>query len=181
MLQAEHQIFEFLKAWLHADTPAIAIDQRQLPRATPIRVPQLGRLATAARHRSQGASAAIARIHETHLAQFVQRVEVEPLPISLPAEACPGTKRIGGIDIWPKTEPVEIVEDARFILRPAALAIVILDAQEDARTALPRELPDADGVPYVAEVQPPCWSRRKARAATLPRGHGESLRRRPLS
>ena len=52
---------------------------------------------------------------------------------------------------------------ARFVLGPAADAIVILDAQEHLRADGSRHAPDVDGVHDVAEVQVPCGRRGKAR------------------
>ncbi len=58
-----------------------------------------------------------------------------------------------------EAEPVEIVEQRCLEMRPAADAVVILDAQQHASTPRASHTPDIDGVHDVTEVQVPCGRR----------------------
>jgi len=73
-----------------------------------------------------------------------------------------GPKCDGGEHVGHKAQPIQIVEDRALVLRPAALAIVILDAQQHPRPLLAREFPDVLGVENVTEVKIAGWGRGEA-------------------
>ena len=52
-----------------------------------------------------------------------------------------------------KAKPVQVLENAGFVLRPAADAIVILHPQQHAAAGRTREAPHVDGVDDVTEVK----------------------------
>jgi hypothetical protein len=52
-----------------------------------------------------------------------------------------------------EAKPIEIRENARFVLRPAANAVVILHAQQHAAAGRPRKTPHVDGVDDMAKVK----------------------------
>ncbi len=62
-----------------------------------------------------------------------------------------------------ESEPVEVVEQRRLECRPAADAIVILDAQQHAPVQRAGDPPDVNRVHDVPEVQVPCRGGRIAR------------------
>jgi hypothetical protein len=75
--------------------------------------------------------------------------------IRLPAGARAGAKGVGRKDIRLESEPVEVLEQRPFVLRPATLAVVVFDAQQHPPAAHPRHAPDPDRVHDVAQVQIP--------------------------
>jgi hypothetical protein len=64
--------------------------------------------------------------------------------------------------IGDESEPVQILEQRRFELRPAADPVVILDPQQHLRSAAAGEAPDVDRVHDVTQVHVACWGRRKS-------------------
>ena len=54
----------------------------------------------------------------------------------------PARNALGGKDVRREAEPVEVVENRALVFGPAALAVVILDAQQHARAVPAREAPD---------------------------------------
>ena len=79
--------------------------------------------------------------------------------IALPAAAPPGAKCRGRIDVGHEPEPVEILEDGLFEGGPRALAVVVLDAQQDLVAEQPGGAPDRRRVQHVPQVQQTCGGR----------------------
>ena len=52
-----------------------------------------------------------------------------------------------------KTQPIEIVEDARLVAGPAADAIVIFHAQQHAAAVFACNPPDVDGIGHVSKME----------------------------
>ena len=78
--------------------------------------------------------------------QRVERVAIDLGRVALSHERMPPF-------IGHESEPVEILEDGRLILRPAANAIMILEPEEHASAERARDAPRVDGVDDVAQVK----------------------------
>ena len=66
-------------------------------------------------------------------------------------------------EVGPEPQPVEVLEQRGVVLRPAALAIVVLDAEQHASAGAPGDAPHPDGVGDVAQVEEAGRSGREAR------------------
>ena len=56
-------------------------------------------------------------------------------------------------NVWLEAEPGEILEQRPLVVRAAADAIVIFDAEQDPTVERPRDAPDVDRVHDVSEVK----------------------------
>jgi hypothetical protein len=84
------------------------------------------------------------------------------MTIALPAVAAARPKDACRKNVWCESEPVEVVENRRFVLRFAALAVVVFDAEQDLRARSPAHIPHAMGIQDVSEVQVPRRSRARS-------------------
>ena len=105
-------------------------------------IPQL--LAGLAR-RGDFAARAFACVHETSTAEVLERRLIDRAALALTDRSV-----VGG-----KAEPVQILDDGPLVLRPAALPIVVLDAQQHAAACPAGDAPHVDGVDDVPEVEEP--------------------------
>jgi hypothetical protein len=99
------------------------------------------------------ATAAGTSVQQAAAGKRLSRVLVDVTSIALPAVAAARTKRSRRKDVRYESEPVEVVEDARFVLGLAALAVVVFDAKKNAGAGLTSEIPHVVGVQHMAEVQ----------------------------
>lgn len=70
------------------------------------------------------------------------------------------------MDIGFETQPFEIVQQCRFVLRTTASAIVIFDAQHHLSSKRPGHAPDMHRIHEMPEMHVPRWRGRKSRAPT---------------
>jgi hypothetical protein len=132
-LGAEDFVDEPLDTGVHPYTPSDAVSERQSAIATLSGIPQLrcvARLAPPAFAKAAAGSRAsrldlfpraITGIDEPLRGQYVDRFSIDRLALALSDDG----------EVGPVAEPIEIVEDAHFVLRTAALAIVVFDSQEN--------------------------------------------------
>src|SRR4051812_41515554 len=133
LLPTQALVDERLDSRVHAHAPPGTVSQRQAAFAAVAVVAQFvvrGSTREVRRPKSKvrGASfnllaRAVARVDESLPIQFRDSFTIDRIPLALTDE-----REVGAI-----TEPVEILEDARVVLRTAALAIVILDTQQHLR------------------------------------------------
>ena len=162
-LPAEQRIFEHLDTRRQAHAPAEAVGQRQVAIAARAGIFQLAtRVRRGAGHR-QRTPCAVAGVDQSPVAQPAQCLVVDGLAVALASITPPRAEHARGIHVGHELQPVEIVEDAAFVLRPAALAVVILDSQHDPAAGGARRVPHVEGVEHVAEMQPSGRSRRETR------------------
>jgi hypothetical protein len=88
-------------------------------------------------------SRALAGIHKTAIAQLIQSPLIDVASFALPDERL----------VCGEPQPVEILKQRCFELRPAARSIVILNPQQHAATARARDAPDMDRVYDMPEVE----------------------------
>ena len=89
---------------------------------------------------------AVARVHVVRAAQ-----PIESVTIDIPTIALPQKRMQTFIGLEPK--PGEVLENARFVFRPAADPIVILHAQQHTAVHRARQTPHVDGIDDVTEVK----------------------------
>jgi hypothetical protein len=156
-LHAEPRVLECLRARLDAQPPPIAVDEREIPLAAVPRVMKLSRFGSITRRRrcEQRPPRAVAGIDETLRSKDLERVAIDALAVALSAIARPGAKGISGADIGPVAQPVEVIQDARLVLAPRSLAIVVLDPQQHLAAMFTRGAPHALSVQNVTEMEPP--------------------------
>jgi len=150
-LRTVPQIVESLDAVVQADPHTSPGDLRQLQFPTRAGVPQLSALSTGAKDVS---SRAIAGVHATGSSQDVERGFVQSATIALAPVAASASERRDRRIVRHKPQPLEILEQGLLVLAPAALAVVILDAQQHGASGRLSHAPDVDGVYDVAEMEP---------------------------
>jgi hypothetical protein len=132
LLRSKPLVDESLDARIDPHAPAMAVNERQSPTAAAAGVPQFRGSRIEGRESVLDlAPGAITTVYESLRCEDVHRLAIDRVAIALAAAAAPRAKAGRGEDVGAIAEPVEIVEDARFVLGTAALAIVILDAQKD--------------------------------------------------
>ena len=99
---------------------------------------------------------ALARVDVSGRAQVVQRVFVHPRPLALPEQRLDP-------QVGLESEPGQILEEGRLVLRAAADAIVVLDAKQNAPTECASNTPDVNRVDDMPEVEEARWRWREAR------------------
>jgi len=92
---------------------------------------------------SERRAAAVARVHVDDGPKTRQCLRVRGPAVRLPEPGRPAAPEVrGGRAIGSESEPVEVVEERPLELRPTALAIVVLDPQEDRSARRSGEAPD---------------------------------------
>ena len=94
-----------------------------------------------------------AAVHEPARYQTREHVAVCLIPLALSRHDLVGHE----------AEPREVFEDRGFVLRSAALSVVVFDAQQHASAVGPREVPHVLRVAHVSQMQIAGWRRREAR------------------
>ena len=143
LLRPEPQVVETLDPFVHPHPPADAVRHGQPAIAAPSGV-----------HRRVDLPArAVAAVDHTGRKQGLQRLPIGRVPLTLPPLAIPPAKGGRRKDVRLNAEPIELVEQRLFELRPAALPVVVLDAQQHVTVERARESPHEHGVHDMADVQ----------------------------
>ena len=157
-MRSQQQIVKFLRAWLDAQSPREVIVQCQTPLATRAGIPELVR--DGQTEDRDLAAAAGTSVQQSTVGKRPCRRLVDVIAIALAAVAAAGPKRARRKDIRNEPEPVEVFEDRRFVLGPAALAVMVFDAKKNPGSGSAGEIPDVVRIQDVSEVQ---VSRRRGR------------------
>jgi hypothetical protein len=158
LLQSELTVLKFFNAGFNPHTPAVAVSEWIPLVAARSGIVQFNRircrcysLPGARRRRS---TRTVARVDETFRSQDFETLAIDRITITLPAVASAASERVSGIDVRPVAQPVEIVENPCFELRPRSNAIVILDAKEHPSIPRPGAAPHVLRVEDMAQMQP---------------------------
>jgi hypothetical protein len=142
--QSYQQVVYALRPGVNHDPQAITVAAVQAARATASVVPVASDLT----------AGAAARVNLMVCGQFLESVLVDVGAIALAVDGVAS-------GIRHEAQPVEVVEQRTFVFRPAANAVVILDAQADLPAKRPGHPPHVDRVHDMTQVQVPCRRRRE--------------------
>jgi len=151
-MRAEAQIVEALLAGLDDEAPRRRRRGIDAPSPTASRIARLlaGRDRRFACNRL---ARAIARVDQIARPERREGRLVARRVVALPQRVRTAAEGVGGAFIGLQPQPVQIVEQRRFVLRAATRPIVILEPEQDATTVCAGEAPHADGVRHVTEMQ----------------------------
>src|SRR6185503_12432988 len=112
--------------------------------------------------RREGRASAVAGVDVGRPGQLLDGGRIDRAAIRLSIRRWPGSelRRRGLVGAQPQT--VEVVQERKLVLGPAALPVVILDAEQDAAAEASGKAPDVDRVGEVAEVEAAGRGRREA-------------------
>ena len=102
-----------------------------------------------------------------------QVIAVGRVAVTLPVRGCARPEIRGTTDVRLETEPFEVLEERRLVIRPAATTVVILEPEEHAAVECAGDPPDADGVGDVPQVQIACRAGGKTRKRSRWKSRGK--------